>query len=176
MARMTRNETAGGDALGIGLTGAAFFATAGAAQAYSPNPVPYNYSYDADSCPCSGGGLTDPFDGMYFAHDAGGRANKTEIYSDGWFIGKVEFHPSGEKLWIYDTKNDGDTFYVRMWVDDHDGHGDTGWGTWAAPGTSPVMDYRTVDLRNVDEGAAVKLGLYDDAAATDLITTVYATG
>lgn len=164
---MTRNRTAGRLAAtlaGIGLTGAALFATAGPAQAYSPNPVPYNYSYDADNCPCSGGSLTDPFDGTYFAHDAGGRANKTEIYSDGWFIGKVEFHPNDEKLWIYDTRNDGDTFYVK--AEYRSGGVTHSLGTFSAPGTSAVVDYTVKDL-DLPEGAGVILWLYDDEGGSD---------
>lgn len=171
-----RKRTAGLAAGTAAMVAAAVLGTALPAQAYDPDPTYTSIGRDTDSCPCSGGNLTDPFDGTYFKYDAGGYARKVELYKGDWFIGKVEFHPSGEKLWIYDTKNDGDTFYVRMWVDNHDGHGNTGWGTWAAPGTSAVMDYRTVDLRNVAEGATVKMGLYDDAATTDLITTVYATG
>ncbi|MFB6550429.1 hypothetical protein [Streptomyces sp. NPDC056405] len=37
-----------------------------------------------------------------------------ELNDAGWFIGKVEFHPDDEKLWVYDTRNDGDTFYVAV--------------------------------------------------------------
>ena len=168
-----RKRTAG-LAAGAAMVTAAVLGAALPAQAYSPNPTYSSTGQDTDDCPCSGGNLTDPFDGTYFKYDAGGYARKVELYKDGWFIGKVEFHPSGEKLWIYDTKNDGDAFYVRVWVDNHDGHGSTGYGTWKAPGTDAVMDYKTVTL-NVDEGATVKMGLYDDAT-TDLITTVYGTG
>jgi hypothetical protein len=164
---MRTNKIAGrvaGLLLGIGLTAATLFATAGPAQAYSPNPVPYNYAYDTDNCPCSGGNLTDPFDGTYFQYDAGGRANKTEIYSDGWFVGKVEFHAGDEKLWIYDTRNDGDTFYVKAQY--RSGGVTRTLGTYSAPGTSAVMDYTVKDF-NLPEGAGVILWLYDDSGETD---------
>ncbi|MEV5608579.1 hypothetical protein [Streptomyces sp. NPDC052225] len=149
---------------GAVLAVAGLTATAGPARAYSPNPSVDHYTYDTDTCPCSGGNLTDPFDGTYFAYDAGGRADKAELYSDGWFIGKVEFHPSGEKLWIYDTRNDGDTFYVKAQY--RSGGVTHDLGTFSAPGTDAVMDHTVKDF-DLPEGAGVIFWLYDGTGGSD---------
>ncbi|MEV5608580.1 hypothetical protein [Streptomyces sp. NPDC052225] len=166
---------AAGLVAGVATLTAALIGGALPAQAYSPNPTYSVITRDTDDCPCSGGSLTDPFDDTYFRYDAGGSARKIEMYDGDWFIGKVEFHPYQQKLWVYDTRNDGDTFYVHVAVDNHDGHGLTGWGTYKAPGTDAVMDYDTFTLGNVDEGASVRMRIYDDADLSDLIATAYGT-
>jgi hypothetical protein len=151
-----------GAALGAG----AVFATAAPAQAYSPNPTFQAYYADTDACPCSGGNLTDPFGGTTFAADAGGYAVKMELVNAGAFVGKVEFHPNDEKLAVYDTSNDGDTFYVKVGYG-HDGtYHDL--GTFSAPGTSAAVDSVIQDFE-LPEGATVDVSVYDDAALTDLI-------
>jgi hypothetical protein len=158
-----------GAALGAG----ALFATAAPAQAYSPNPTFSSYYYDTDTCPCSGGNLTDPFDNTYFANDAGGYAVKMELVSSGSFVGKVEFHPNDEKLWVYDTANDGDTYYVKV------GYASGGTyhnlGTFTPPGTTAVLDYSVQDF-DIPEGATVDISVYDDAGLTDLIGAARGTG
>ncbi|MFF1546533.1 hypothetical protein [Streptomyces sp. NPDC058291] len=161
---MTRTITGllGGTALAAG----ALFATAAPAQAYSPNPTFRAYYYDTDGCPCSGGNLTDPFDNTYFAQDAGGYAVKMELTNAGAFVGKVEFHPNDEKLWVYDTANDGDTFYVK--VSYTSGGTTRSLGTFSPPGTTAVVDYEVEDL-DLPEGAYVDISVYDDAGLTDLI-------
>ncbi|MDQ0958464.1 hypothetical protein QFZ66_002342 [Streptomyces sp. B4I13] len=151
---------------GAALGAAALFATAAPAQAYSPNPTFRAYYYDTDACPCSGGNLTDPFDNTYFANDAGGYAVKMELTASGSFVGKVEFHPNDEKLWVYDTANDGDTYYVRV---SYTFGGTTHTlGTFSPPGTSAVLDYEVEDF-DLPEGAYVDISVYDDAGLTDLI-------
>ncbi|MFC8868886.1 hypothetical protein ACFUAC_14665 [Streptomyces sp. NPDC057148] len=155
------------------LAAGALFATAAPAQAYSPDPSVSTYYRDTGTCPCSGGSLTDPFDNTYFAHDAGGWAVKMELSDAGWFVGKVEFHPSDEKLWIYDTKNDGDTFYVSV-AYSHNGSRHN-LGTFSAPGTSDVVDLTVKDF-SIPDGAYVDITLYDDSGRSDFIAAASGTG
>ncbi|MEV5612077.1 hypothetical protein [Streptomyces sp. NPDC052225] len=153
--------------------GALLGAAAVPAQAYSPNPAVSSYYRDTDGCPCSGGTLDDPFDGTYFAYDAGGYAVKLELNQGGSFVGKVEFHPNDEKLWVYDTKNDGDTFYVQI---SYTSGGTThNLGTVTAPGTDAVMDYVVKDY-DIPEGAYVDISVYDDAGLGDYIGGARGTG
>ncbi|MFE9622389.1 hypothetical protein [Streptomyces sp. NPDC006527] len=158
-----------GAALGAG----ALVATAAPAQAYSPNPTFSSYYYDTDNCPCSGGNLTDPFDDTYFANDAGGYAVKMEMVASGAFVGKVEFHPNDEKLWVYDTANDGDTYYVKVGYSSGGTYHNL--GTFTPPGTSAVLDYSVQDF-DLPEGASVDISVYDDAGLTDLIGSARGTG
>ncbi|MBT2421148.1 hypothetical protein J7F01_11430 [Streptomyces sp. ISL-22] len=159
--------------LGAVLAVGALFGTAAPAQAYSPNPGLSKYYYDTDSCPCSGGNLTDPFDGTYFSYDAGGLAVKMEMSDAGWFIGKVEFHPYDEKLWVYDTKNDGDTFVVSVSYTSGGSYHYV--GTFQAPGTSQTVDVTVANL-DIPEGAYVDISVYDDAERSDLIGAARGTG
>lgn len=152
---------------------AALFGTAAPAQAYSPNPTFHAYYYDTDNCPCSGGNLTDPFDNTYFANDAGGLAVKMELVDDGWFVGKVEFHPYDEKLWVYDTKNDGDTFYVAVGYTSGGTYHDL--GTFNAPGTSETVDLTVLNF-DIPDGAYVDISVYDEAGRSDLIGAARGTG
>ncbi|MEU0344117.1 hypothetical protein ABZ092_35525 [Streptomyces bobili] len=158
---------------GAALGAEALVATASPAQAYSPNPTFSSYYYDTDNCPCSGGNLADPVDGTYFLNDAGGYAVKMELVRSGAFVGKVEFHPNDEKLWVYDASNVGDTFCVRV------GYSSGGTshhlGTFAAPGTSAVMDCSIQDF-DLPEGATVDISVYDEAGLTDLIGAARGTG
>ncbi|MET9352591.1 hypothetical protein ABZY14_06145 [Streptomyces sp. NPDC006617] len=155
------------------LTAGALFATAAPAQAYDPDPSVSTYYRDTDSCPCSGGTLGDPFDGTYFAHDAGGTAVKMELNDAGWFIGKVEFHPDGEKLWVYDTKNDGDGFYVAVGYSSGGSYHDL--GTFSAPGTSATVD-KTVKNFDIPDGAYVDITVYDGSGRSDYIAAARGTG
>lgn len=159
-----------GAAAGVALaTGALLTATALPAQAYSPNPSITVSFRDTDYCPCS---LSDPFDGTTFAKQAGGEAVKIELRnSSGSYVGKTEFHPYGDKLWVYDTKNDGDSVYTEaLW---YDSSGNLQDRLYVPPGTDSVLDY-SVESLNVPEGNTVWLYLWDDAAETDPIA--YATG
>ncbi|MFV0133094.1 hypothetical protein ACLGIH_07615 [Streptomyces sp. HMX87] len=155
------------------LTAGALFATAAPAQAYDPDPSVATYYRDTDTCPCSGGSLTDPFDGTYFAHDAGGTAVKMELTHGGWFVGKVEFHPYDEKLWVYDTRNDGDTVYVAVGYSSGGSYHDL--GTFSAPGTSETVDLTVRDF-DIPEGAYVDITVYDGAGRSDYIAGARGTG
>ncbi|MFC7815476.1 MULTISPECIES: hypothetical protein [unclassified Streptomyces] len=172
---MRRNTGRGiaGAVTGALLAAGTLFATAAPAQAYDPDPSVSTYYRDTDGCPCSGGSLTDPFDGTYFAHDAGALAVKMEVNDAGWFVGKVEFHPSGEKLWIYDTKNDGDTFYVAVGYSSGGSYHNV--GTFSAPGTSDTVDLTVKDL-SIPDGAYVDITLYDGSGRTDYIDAARGTG
>ncbi|EHN79907.1 hypothetical protein ACWDF1_09735 [Streptomyces coelicoflavus] len=153
---------------GAVLTAGAALGTVAPAQAYNPDPrVTFKY-VDTDNCPCSVG---DPYDGTYFRHDPGGKAVKINLYhpDSGAWLGKVEFHPYGEKLWVYDTKNDGDTFYVQLQYASVTNVYPVG-PVVSAPGTSAAVEYTTYDY-NLDEGGAVHVSVYDDAGKDDLITS-----
>ncbi|WP_217146006.1 hypothetical protein [Streptomyces sp. AC627_RSS907] len=162
-----------GLATGALLAAGALLATAAPAEAYDPDPSVSTYYRDTDTCPCSGGTLTDPFDDTYFAHDAGGTAVKMELNDGGSFVGKVEFHPNDEKLWVYDTKNDGDTFYVAVGYASGGSYHDL--GTFSAPGTSETMDLTVKDF-DIPEGAYVDITVYDGAGRTDHIAAARGTG
>ncbi|MFJ6464151.1 hypothetical protein ACIQM0_24500 [Streptomyces sp. NPDC091387] len=158
---------------GMALLAGALAATAAPAQAYSPNPTVKTYYRDTGKCPCSGGTLGDPFDGTYFQRDPGGYAVKMELSAGDWFIGKVEFHPNDEKLYVYDTRNDGDTFYVHV---QYSYKGSThNLGTHSAPGTSAVVDRGIWDF-DIPEGAYVDITVYDGAGMTDYIGGATGTG
>ncbi|MFJ4717243.1 hypothetical protein [Streptomyces sp. NPDC088785] len=143
------------------------------ARAYSPDPAVTAVYRDTGTCPCRGGALTDPFDGTTFARDPGGYAVKLELTRGSSFVGKVEFHPDGERLRVYDTKNDHDTFYVHVTYTDHRAVHDL--GTYTPPGTAAVAD-RTVKDFDIPEGAGVDIAVYDDARLTDLIGAARGTG
>lgn len=142
-----------------------------AAQAYSPDPTMHRYHRDTGKCPCSRGDLDDPFDGTYFKKDPGGTALKMELIDkSGWFVGKVEFHPYDEMLWVYDTRNDGDTFYVTLTYYRPNDSRPIVLGTFTAPSTASVVD-KSVHNLSIPEGRLVTIRVYDDAARKDWIAT-----
>ncbi|MGW5089051.1 hypothetical protein [Streptomyces coelicoflavus] len=152
--------------VGALLTTGASLGTATSAQAYNPDPrLTFKY-VDTDNCPCS---IGDSYDGTYFRHDPGGKAVKINLYhpDTGAWLGKIEWHPYGEKLWVYDTKNDGDTFYVQLEYVTATGTLPTG-PVVSAPGTSAAVEYTTYDY-NLSEGAGHMLFVYDDAGKGDYI-------
>lgn len=153
------------------LVASAVITTGTPATAYSPDPDIWTHHRYTSECPCSGGSLSDPYDGTYFKNDAGGRAVKLELISSSRFIGKVEFHPYDEQLWIYDTRNDSDSFSVYIQVA-YDGH-ETFYGGYHPPGTSRVVDKKVVDL-SLREGSDVSITVYDGASYTDTITRTFA--
>ncbi|WP_236726218.1 hypothetical protein [Streptomyces sp. NBRC 110465] len=110
-----------------------------------------------DYCPCR---FNDEIDGTYFHKDAGGAGFKV-IHGNAsrHAVAKVEFHPYGEILYVYDVKNDGDTLYYKV---SYEGDGGK-WGLYAAPGTSDVIDVRKVNL-DIPEGRKVTVTVYDDKA------------
>ncbi|MCP2329532.1 hypothetical protein HDA40_008039 [Hamadaea flava] len=108
--------------------------------------------------------LYDSFDDTYFKTDPGGVAVKIEMYDSSGMVAKVEFHPDDELLWIYDTRNDGDTVYVYV---------DSYWNNWIygpfhAEGTDNVLDYEVVDL-SFDEGTSLGIGVKDSENIYDPI-------
>jgi hypothetical protein len=148
------------------------------ASAYGALDVRYAV-VDTDDCRRLSGGLPvtdqgngcflgDPVDGTFFAEDAGGEAVKIELWQGGGLVSKVEFHPDGEKVWVYDTRNDGDTVYAQ-----------TQWGDFprfpvGAPGTDAPVDIRVFD-DSCPDGQQYVVRLYDaldaDGWGTDAITS-----
>ncbi|MFE1554281.1 hypothetical protein ACFW6V_04725 [Streptomyces sp. NPDC058734] len=153
-------------------------ATAAPAQAYGTLDVRHA-RVDTDNCARLSGTLAvtpsangcylyDSVDNTYFEKDADAVAAKAELRDGGKLVSKVEFHPNGEKLWIYDTANDGDTVYVRVWT------ARTGWSpVYYAIGTDKVVDIHTVDF-DFNEGEQVRIDIYDNSDATDWITSLWA--
>lgn len=110
--------------------------------------------------------LNDSVDDTFFEKDAGGVAVKFELRDGAGLVSKVEFHPYGEKLWVYDTRNDGDTVYAQ-----------TQWGDYprfavGAPGTDATID-QTVFDDECPDGQSYVVRLYDGVDGnwgTDYIT------
>ncbi|WP_370617542.1 hypothetical protein [Mumia sp. Pv 4-285] len=128
-----------------------------------PSQAKYVYKVNGG---CS---VPDSADGTFFQRDGGGppyqaAAAKTEIYTKGVLRGKVEFHPYGEKVWIYDTSNDGDTLWFRIVNDDTN----RSLGDYRPPGTSAKLDHRVIDL-DLPETTDVRIEVYDDAAYGGLV-------
>ena len=140
-------------AAGIALATGAVLSSAGTAQAAGISMGSPAF-YDTGNCPCS---LYDYHDDTLFKHDAGGKAAKAFLYKGG-VTGKVEFHPYNEEIWLYDTKSDGDTFYVRylyhVIIDDIP---KPRWSGWYGPGNGggPTID------ASFDEGTPVTVVIYD---------------
>lgn len=160
-----------GAVAGTVLIAGSLIAGSAPARAYSPDPTAHVYHRDATNCPCSGGTLADPFDNTYFAHDPGGEALKIELtdHDDSWFDGKVEFHPLDEQLWVYDTRNDGDRFYVTLSYYRQDGRHIV-LGNFTAPSTSAVVDKSVYNL-SLPEGTLVTVRVFDDASRKDWVVT-----
>ncbi|WCN05081.1 hypothetical protein [Streptomyces sp. M92] len=166
-----------GLATGAVLTSALLSAATTPATAYDPDPS-YTVSYrDTDNCPCT---LTDPIDNTYFKWDPNGYATKVELRGTSTnpgsappYLGKVEFHPYDEKLWIYDTRNDGDTFYVRITYRTSVDKAVT-LGSYSAGGTSATVDTKVYDL-DIPEGEHLNIWVYDDANGNDQIITAIGT-
>ncbi|WP_329182872.1 hypothetical protein [Actinacidiphila glaucinigra] len=154
---------------GVTIATAALLGTVVApAQAYSPNPSASISYRDTDNCPCT---LSDPFDGTYFQYDAGGYAAKIELRdASGSYISKVEFHPYDEKLWVYDTKNDGDSVYVSVYWWDASGNPHAVGPNITPTGTDAVVDYVVYNL-DIAEGTPVSIDVYDGSGYSDYITS-----
>jgi hypothetical protein len=93
-----------------------------------------------------------------FRWDAGGIAVKIELHTSSGMVAKVEFHPYDEVLWVYDTRDDGDTVYVDVLVDYRS------LGLFRGPANGAA----TFDF-DIAEGKGVFLHVYDDNERTDLI-------
>ncbi|MGH3358136.1 MAG: hypothetical protein ACRDO7_05000 [Nocardioidaceae bacterium] len=155
----------------VGLVASAVVATGTPATAYSPNPDIWTHHKYTSECPSSGCFYNDPYDDTYFKRDVGGRAVKLELIGSSRYLGKVEFHPYDEQLWIYDTRNDSDTFHVFIQVT-YDGH-ETFYNGYKPPGTSRVVDKKVVDL-SLREYSRVSISVYDNESYTDRITSTSA--
>jgi hypothetical protein len=146
------------------------FVFPGAAQAYDPDPsAPYVKVDTNSSCTSSGtlndavylGGKCfhdDTYDNTYFKLDAGAKALKIELRVGSSLIGKVEFHPWDEILWLYDILADGDTIYVAC--------RDQTAGSDCYPGvrraSTPTGDPNVLNL-NIPDGHQVLITIYDNA-------------
>jgi hypothetical protein len=146
------------------VTSAAF---AGPAQAYPDNALRVRWALvDTSNCHKIDGGLTviaqpagcrlnDSADNTFFKKDAGGRALKIELYLGNTMVGKVEWHPFGEKLWVYDTRNDDDTLYYEPIICVPGRECSFGVGYSGANTDNPV-DFE------LPEGSAVGILVWDD--------------
>lgn len=129
-------------------------APASTAQAHD-NVWVDEHSRDTENCGCY---LPDEYDGTFFDYDDGGTAYKGEIYSGQDMVGKVEFHPYGDKLWVYDTRANGDGLYFAMsWWED----GRTRQVYSETPSGSHVKDL------DIPEGKIVYIHVWDDGFFDD---------
>lgn len=154
------------------------------AQAYNDFELQYRYAYvDTDDCFRVAGGLSvtrsgsycilyDSADSTYFRLDPGGIAAKQELHTSSGMVAKVEFHPYGEYLWVYDTKNDGDTIYVTTELETDAGYVRFG-DVISPPGTSNRIDYTRKNF-DIAEGKKVRIRIYDDKALTVFRGELYA--
>lgn len=101
----------------------------------------------------SGCWIDDDVDGTEFKWDSGGKGARLEGRTgyNPHMTWKVEFHPKGQLLWVYDTADDGDTIYVS--------------GTGIAGVVRPSSGHGVDILRqhvNIKEGSKVKYYIWDD--------------
>jgi hypothetical protein len=168
-------------ALGTVLTSVAtllsLFAIVAPAQAYGSLTVRYvlvdtddcrvierqgNLPVVAQSTRCF---LDDSADNTYFTKDPGGVAIKIELHDGNGMVAKQEFHPHGEHLWVYDTRNDSDTVYTELRVNNRF------YDVYSPPGTSSVLDFRDFNL-SFDEGDSIGLWIWDEYPVQDSIVLV----
>lgn len=97
--------------------------------------------------------INDSFDGTLFRKDAGGWAVKFELYVGSTLVAKTEFHPYGERLLVYDTRDDCDTIYASLAVEE--------FGPFYGPYRGPVNGYNAYNFA-LDEGTAVTIDVCDD--------------
>jgi hypothetical protein len=165
-----------GAAAGV-MTLAALITGAGPVQAYDPDPEARSAYVVTPSCSATGELdvdeitdtyciLNDSWDRTLFNRNDSGRALKIQLHKGSAMVGKIEFHPLGEELWVYDTSNDGDTFYVTVCV-----LADTGQcRNRQGPYRGPVNGSQVVDLA-YEEGTNLRFTLWDDDELTDQIET-----
>jgi hypothetical protein len=170
----SRSRTAGLLAATVVIAGS-MLAAAVPAQAYDPDPAVKFAKVDTDDCRRLSGSLPvtpaaagcylyDDADDTFFKKDPGGVAVKQEFSVGSNLVSKVEFHPDGELLWIYDTRNDGDTLYVRIWTRS------IGYSAvYYAPGTDAEVDMRDPVNFSIPDGDSVCVHVYDDVDVTDLV-------
>jgi hypothetical protein len=152
---------------GLVVTACSFIAV-GRAHAYGTLTVKYA-EVDTSNCELLGGNLRviehsdscevpDSIDGTFFDKDQDGIALKVVLSDSNGIVAKVEFHPFGEQLWVYDTRNDGDSIYVQL-------RGPSGVATYGVTGTSDTVDYNVYDL-NFAELTYLEIDITDDADGT----------
>ena len=135
------------------------------AHAYITKPNVNVITKSTTNCwPCT---YKDKIDNTYFQHDPGGRAVKMELKSASGnaYLGKVEFHPLDELLYVYDTKNDNDAFYGTLqW------YASGRWQTryFNAPATAKTVDMRKYNF-SIPEGKEVDITLWDNSNETGYI-------
>lgn len=148
---------------------------AGPASAYSPNPTTVVATRNTSDCPCS---IADTADGTFFEHDPGGKAVKISLFDNGEMVAKVEFHPNGEYLWIYDTEGDGDSIYVTLTAEYSTlGLPDTRFpssGAYKSPSAGSNYGFRVENL-SIEEGIPVTIRVYDGSGPSDHIVTASGT-
>ncbi|WP_109472830.1 hypothetical protein [Ornithinimicrobium cavernae] len=146
--------------------GAAVVAPATMAQAHDGAWSSTEWRYTS-GCWCE---LPDEWDGTYFQHDKGGQAAKMRMYTaDDRLAGKVEFHPYGEQVYVYDTLANSDAWYVQLtWVDQY--------GREKAAYIDPPRgrSYTYADL-SIPEGREVEIKVFDDGWGKGHFRTFYAT-
>ncbi|MEV0961228.1 hypothetical protein AB0J25_01165 [Streptomyces sp. NPDC049910] len=144
------------------------FAVIAAAPASAYHPDPWTLqkdSADTSYCPCR---FSDKIDGTYFQKDEGGIGIKVVFGNpSGYAVAKVEFHPYGEVLWMYDVADDNDALYYKV---SYEGDG----GRYGLYTTSAAWDVKKVDL-DIPEDRKVTITVYDDRAMTDWVRTITAT-
>ena len=147
-------------ALGVALAIGTVAVAASSAEAYAKNPTPDITKVSTSKAVK----LTDPIDNTFFKKDPGGTAVKIELRRGSTYLGKVEFHPYGEVLYIYDTRNDSDTFYVEV--------RSPNWGFQVYDGrdaTASGFGLRTENV-SIDENKPVYITVYDNSGQRDRIT------
>ncbi|MCC8242756.1 hypothetical protein [Saccharothrix luteola] len=172
-----RRRLAAGIITALAFTGSFAFTTSNA-QAYSPNPTVRWAQVDTGNCQRLSGTLTvvaqsdgcrinDPWDGTFFRKDAGGIAIKVELYVGSTLVAKSEFHPYGEVLWAYDTRDDSDTIYTTLQVGES--------GASYGPYRGPVNGSNSYNL-SITDGATVTMSVNDNNDPNNLDQLAYLQG
>jgi hypothetical protein len=157
---------------------AALMAVPRPAAAYDPDPSVYWITQNAGTCnkilgeypgdlftwgDLAGAGcyINGTAPDVIFGLDAGGHNAVFELWAyRGGMIGEIVFKALGEWLYIADTANDGDTFYV--WIDGH--------GPYFVQGTSNPTDDNFFDL-DFAEGSTHVIKITDDKDGHDVIAS-----
>ncbi|MFD8598091.1 hypothetical protein ACFV1L_24100 [Kitasatospora sp. NPDC059646] len=161
----------------LGMVAGSMLFSAAPAQAYGP--LTFHYAVvDTSNCErlwgdlavrseSAGCRLNDSADNTFFEKVGGGQAVKITLSDADGMVAKVEMHPKTNEIWVYDTRNDGDSIYVTYRING---------GGWSAPlgvtGTDDVIDY-DVHPFSAAAGATIGLRVYDDYARTDLLGELY---
>lgn len=144
----------------------AAIAPATTAQAHDGAYSVSEYRYTSD-CWCE---LYDEWDGTFFQHDPGGEAAKMRMYTaDDQLAGKVEFHPYGEQVYVYDTLANSDAWYVSVAWTGSDGK------QKAAYIDPPSGGSYTYENLSIPDGNTVTIRVYDDGRRDGHFRTFYAT-